>query len=135
MLRKAAEQARKLAGGDSERVQPKRQERYDPAALEADAKMSRLKAWNLNKQMHPRKSTLFEEMDTFWRGGSAAPAMDGGKRTVIVDSGATFHLIIRNHLSEAEQKTIRRTKKPISLSTANGPVTAEFTVKVHIVEL
>lgn len=56
-------------------------------------------------------------------------------RTLIVDSGASLHLVDRNSLTKAERKTIRRMLEPIPLQTANGIVWAEEECDMYVHEL
>lgn len=46
------------------------------------------------------------------------------ERLFIVDSGASYHLVDEDDLSEWERKTITKLKKPITMQSANGEVTA-----------
>ena len=56
-------------------------------------------------------------------------------RVYILDSGASFHLLSVESLTQAEQKCIYKLPKPVPLTTANGQVTATHAVKVFVHQL
>ena len=59
----------------------------------------------------------------------------GRVRVLILDSGASLHLVSRKSLSKSEKKTIRQTDHHVVLQTANGKIVAKLEVKIHVREL
>ena len=57
------------------------------------------------------------------------------KRSLIVDSGASYHLISENDLSESEKQTMKAMHIPIALNTANGIVWAKWCATIYVQEL
>ena len=55
-------------------------------------------------------------------------------RTLIIDSGATFHMVNRNTLTPQERKTVRSCPT-ISLNTANGSTSTSEIADVHVQDL
>ena len=62
-------------------------------------------------------------------------ALAGRPRRLIVDSGASFHLVDWKNLTPKEKKTKRKMATPYSLTTANGVVTATDEVDIYVTEL
>jgi hypothetical protein len=58
-----------------------------------------------------------------------------GPRRYIVDSGASFHLVSKETLSEEEQGTISPLEDPIPIQTANGEVVVSETCRIYVHEL
>ena len=44
------------------------------------------------------------------------------EREFVVDSGALMHMLCRNHLDSADLETVRASKSPTTVVTANGKV-------------
>ena len=63
-------------------------------------------------------------------------AMHGrATRQLIVDSGASYHLVDARDLTRTERNAIRRLRDPIPLSTANGIVWAKYETDIYVIEL
>ena len=97
-------------------------------------KKARLTAWELHKEVMKHESNDEPEMGTFFKGEVyRAPPIP--KRTFILDSGASFHLISPSFMTREERKTIQKSSNPIPLSTANGTVRATDEAWVYVTEL
>ena len=59
------------------------------------------------------------------------------QREYIVDSGASYHTVAINDLTEQEIRTIRSLEKPITMETANGEIVAdsEADIVIHYLEI
>jgi hypothetical protein len=57
---------------------------------------------------------------------------DGKYEELMIDPGASLHLYDINKLTPEMQKTVRRLKSPLILSTANGKVHAQHCVKLFV---
>ena len=66
---------------------------------------------------------------------TALPAPQQLDRHFIVDSGASFHMVSWKHLSQTERDTVEKLEKPQKLTTAKGPTTANYSVRVPVKEL
>lgn len=58
-------------------------------------------------------------------------------REYAVDSGASYHLVAHDDLTESESKTIRLLEEPMIMTTANGEIVAdsEADIYVHSLEM
>ena len=54
------------------------------------------------------------------------------EREFIVDSGASLHLMSKCELTSGETDTIRRSKEPTLITTANGKAESTEEVTVHV---
>ena len=57
------------------------------------------------------------------------------RRVLIVDSGASLHLVDKKECTSTELSTLRRLPKAIELHTANGGIYADEEVRIHVDEL
>ena len=57
------------------------------------------------------------------------------KRVLIVDSGATLHVVDLHGISDAERRTMRKLETPILLLGINGIIKVEYECDVWIFEL
>ena len=62
-------------------------------------------------------------------------ALTGKLRKLIVDSGASFHLVGVKSLTNRELKSMRSAANPVSLMSANGVVYADTEVDIFVGEL
>ena len=53
----------------------------------------------------------------------------------MMDSGNTFHFNCWKYLRDEEKKTVRKTSRPVRLSTANGKIEVDTVVDIYIDEL
>ncbi|MBT3784107.1 DNA (cytosine-5-)-methyltransferase, partial [bacterium] len=69
-------------------------------------------------------------------GLSASSASRGSKpRRLLIDSGATFHLVSLKDLTPTERKTIRPLAEPVKIHTANGDVLIALQAQIYIIDL
>ena len=59
----------------------------------------------------------------------------GPLEDMMVDSGASTHLLDPNRIRESMRKDVRRLKRPIVMQTANGPSTVAHCIKLYVEEL
>jgi len=64
-----------------------------------------------------------------------APVMASNNRQLMIDSGATYHLISHYHLTEQEKHNRRLVPQPIPLSTANKVIYARWETDIYVPEL
>ena len=57
------------------------------------------------------------------------------EREIVVDSGASVHMISRKHLSDAEMDTLTKSCSPTIVTTANGEVQTHEEATVYVKEL
>ena len=57
------------------------------------------------------------------------------ERTLVVDSGASMHMISKKGLSDAELETVTRSRSPTTVITANGEVQTHEEATVYVKEL
>ncbi len=65
--------------------------------------------------------------------GTACLSQSG--RNFLVDSGASYHLIGRSFLSEDETSRIKLAKRPVTLRTADRPISATEVVEIYVHDL
>ena len=61
--------------------------------------------------------------------------LHAASRAFVIDSGASYHLISYNLLSEEEQSTIRPIEEPSRIQTANGTLTIREEVRIQVPSL
>ena len=81
-------------------------------------------AWELAKKIHKLKK---EDKATFYSPSEewilpAASTIHPEEREFVVDSGASMHMVSKKDLNKAELETVRTSKNPIMVVTANGEV-------------
>ena len=91
---------------------------------EASELKARIKAWSLSKELYPKDKDINGGVDKYFKDEVKMPCAPVPKRIFLVDSGASYHLISRAFLTREERKWIRKAPGQISLTTANGVVTA-----------
>ena len=62
----------------------------------------------------------------------AASAIKPEERVFVVDSGANMHMVSKKDLNSAELETVRISKNPSVVMTANGEVLAKAEAKVYL---
>ena len=65
----------------------------------------------------------------------AASTINCEEREFVVDSGASMHMVSKKELNSAELETVRTSKSPTMVMTANGEVVAQEEATVHVREL
>ena len=122
---------------------------------------SRVSAWEFHKEAHGIKGDLERKKDEFFvthdepqwlshkeahvpdpkaaasksRRGRDSPELNEARREIIVDSGASRHMIGLSELNETEKNTIRKLKQPFLIQTAHGVVACDKEAKIYIHDL
>ena len=97
---------------------------------------TRGKAWNLAKNIYKlkekEKATFFSLSEEWVMPAASTKKME--EREFVVDSGASMHMVSKRDLYSAELETMRISKNPTTVVTANGEVQTreEATVCVRI---
>ena len=65
----------------------------------------------------------------------AASAIKPGEREFVVDSGASMHMVSRKDFNSAELKTMRSSRSPTTVMTANGEVQTREEATVYVKQL
>ena len=65
----------------------------------------------------------------------AASTVKPKEREFVVDSGANMHMVSKNDLNSAEVETVRISKNPTTVVTANSEVLAKAEATVYVREL
>ena len=91
---------------------------------ERQERCARGKAWNLAKHIYKLKE---KDKATFNSPTTesimpAASTMKPEEREFVVDSGARMHMVGKRDLNSAELETMRISKNPTTVMTANGEV-------------
>ena len=90
-------------------------------------------AKNILKLKETDKATFFSPTN-----GWSFPApctSTSEEREFVVDSGASVHMLSRNDLDPAESETVRISKSPTTVVTANGEVQTKEEATVYVKEL
>ena len=77
---------------------------------------------------------LHREDDAHGKSNSSLQ-FSGTPNRFIVDSGASDHIISKKFLTKKERKTIRETKYPLCVQTANGNAESKHIVDLFVREL
>ena len=81
------------------------------------------KAWNLAINIYKLKAkdkaTFFSPAES---GFSQVPQQDSRRREFVVDSGASMHMVSEKDLNSAELETMKTSRSPTTMMTANGEV-------------
>ena len=101
---------------------------------ERQQRSARSKAWNLAKN----KNKLKEKDNTTFYSPAELPAAstkEPGEREFVVDSGASMHMVSKKDLNSAELETMRISRNPTTVMTANGEVQTREEATVCVKEL
>ena len=85
---------------------------------------ARSKAWNLAQNIYKLKE---KEKATFYSPSEewvfpVAETKEPEEREFVVDSGASMHMVSKRDLNSAELETMRTSRSPTTVMTANGEV-------------
>ena len=91
---------------------------------ERQQRCARSKAWNLAKNMYKLKE---KDKAAFYFPAeewvlTAASTKEPEERVFVVDSGASMHMVSKKDLNSAELETMRTSRSPTTVMTANGEV-------------
>ena len=91
---------------------------------ERQQRCARSKAWNLAKNMYKLKendkATRYSPAEEWVL--PAAETKEPEEREFVVDSGASMHMVSKRDLNSAELETMRTSRSPPTVMTANGEV-------------
>ena len=104
---------------------------------ERQQRCARSKAWNLAKNIYKLKE---KDKATFYSPAEewvlpAASTKEPGEREFVVDSGAGMHMVSKKDLNSAELETMRISRNPTTVMTANGEVQTREEATVYVNEL
>ena len=105
---------------------------------ERQQRCARSKAWDLAKKhiQAQRERQTYILLD---RGRKGTPGCvnkrAGGKREFAADSGASMHMVSKRDLNSAEVETMRTSRSPTMMMTANGEVQTREEAIVYVKEL
>ena len=93
--------------------------------------VARKKAWSIACSANNRREKFNDMDEDFFFTDPALPKiLYASDRNFIIDSGASYHLIGLNKLTEEEKTTIRSVKEPFHIQSANGTLT--ITEEAHV---
>ena len=91
-------------------------------------------AWRLANHIYKLKekdkATFFSPTDEWIL--PAASTIKPGEREFLVDCGASMHMVSRKDFNKAELKTVRTSKSPTTVVTANGEVPTKEEATVYV---
>ena len=96
---------------------------------------ARKKAWRMAcKSWHGLRGDFIDMDIRFFsiKDPTIPKAMYASDRTFVLDSGASYHLIGYNKLTEKEKATIRPVDEPFRVQSANGTITVEEEAQIHV---
>ena len=104
---------------------------------ERQQRCARGKAWNLAKNKNKLKE---KDKATFYSPSEegvllAASTKEPEEREFVVDSGASMHIVSKKDLNSAELETMRMSRNPTTVMTANGEVQTREDATKYIKEL
>ena len=103
---------------------------------ERQQRCARSKAWNLEKytMLNEKDKVAFYFPAQEWV-LPAASTKEPVEKEFVVDSGARMHMVSRKDLNSAELETVRISKNPTTVMTANGEVQTKEEATVYVKEL
>ena len=120
---------REKKGPSLGKIQNKHPHQRSPYAMEIEdrsheeterqQRCARSRAWNLAKK--EKDQVTFYPPTEEWV-LSAASTKEPEERKFVVDSGAGMHMVSKRDLNSAEFETMRTTRSPTTVMTANGEV-------------
>ena len=104
---------------------------------ERQQRCARSKAWilakNTNKLKEKDKAAFYFPAEEWVL--PAASTKEPDEREFVVDSGACMHMVSKKDLNSAELETIRTSRSPTTVMTANGEVQTREEATVHVKQL
>ena len=85
---------------------------------------------NVYKHKHTDKATFYSPIET--RATAAPTSKSPEEQEFVVDSGAPMHMLNKEDLSSDELDTLRRSRIPTTVVTANGEVQTNEDAQVYI---
>ena len=104
---------------------------------ERPQRYARGKAWNLAKHIYKLKE---KDKAAFYFPAEewvlpAASTKESEEREFVVDSGASMHMVSKRDFSSAELETMRTSRSPTTVTTANGEVRTREEATVYVKQL
>ena len=104
---------------------------------ERQLRCARSKAWNIAKNIYKLKE---KDQVTFYSPAEewvlpAASTKELEERELVVDSGASMGMVSKRDLNSAELETMRTSRSPTTVMTANGEVLTREEAAVYVKEL
>ena len=104
---------------------------------ERQQRCARSKAWNLAKNMYKLKekdkaACCFPAEEWVLRAASTKKLEE---TYFVIDSGASMHMVSKKDLNSAELETMRTSRSPTTVVTANGEVQTREEATVHVTQL
>ena len=104
---------------------------------ERQQRYARSKAWNLAKNIYKlkekNKTTFYFRVEEWVL--PAASTKEPEEREFVVDSGASMHMVSKKDLDSAELETMRTSRSPTTVMTANGEVQTIEEATVYVKQL
>ena len=100
---------------------------------ERQQRCARSKAWNLAKHIYKLRENdkaAFYFPAEVWVLPAASTKRTGGKR--VVDSEASMHMVSKKDLKSVELETLRTSRSPTTVMTANGEVQTREEATVYV---
>ena len=105
--------------------------------IERQERCARGDAWRLAKNIcelkEKEKAAFFSPSDEWTL--PAASTIKLEEREFVVDSGASMHMVSKRDLDSAGLETMRTSRSPTTVMTANGEVQTREEATVHVKEL
>ena len=98
---------------------------------------ARSKAWNLAKNIfkfkEKDKAAFYFPVEEWVFPAASTKELE--EREFVVDSGASIHMVSKRDLTSAELETLRTSRGPTAVMTANGEVQTREEATVHVKQL
>ena len=105
---------------------------------ERQQRCARSKAWNHAKNIYKLKENdkaTFYSLAEKWVLPVASTKEPEEREEFVVDSRGSMHMVSKKDLNSAELETMRTSRSPTSVMTANGEVQTREEATVHVKEL
>ena len=103
---------------------------------ERQQRCARSKAWNLCQKTHAISKRTTKLLSTFHKEEWVLPAAstkEPEEKEFVVDSVASMHMVSKRDLNYAELETMRISRSPMTVMTANGEVQTREKATVYVV--
>ena len=115
---------------------PRFEERTQDDTLHQE-RCARREAWDLAKVVYKfknkNKATFFSPSEVWSLPAPSSKKLE--EREFVVDSGASMHMLSKKDLSSDEMDTLRRSRNPTTVVTANGEVQTNEEAQVYVHDL
>ena len=104
---------------------------------ERQQRCARSKAWNLDKNIYKLKE--HDKAAFYFLAGEwvlpAASTKEPEEREFVIDLGASMHMVSKEDFNSAELETMRTSRSPTKVMTANGEVQTKEEATVYVKQL